>query len=101
MTKKRRIKMATFFMFGTYTPDAVKKISITRTEQAIDTIDKLGGEVKGIYALLGEYDLLFCVNLPNVEAATKASISLAQLTGITFRTCPAIKVEVFDRLVTE
>jgi uncharacterized protein with GYD domain len=101
MTQKRRIKMTTFFMFGTYTPDAVKKISITRTEQAIDTIDKLGGEVKGIYALLGEYDLLFCVNLPNVEAATKASISLAQLTGITFRTCPAIKVEVFDRLVTE
>ena len=93
--------MATFFMFGTYTPDAVKKISITRTEQAIDTIEKLGGEVKGLYALLGEYDLLFCVNLPDVEAATKASISLAQLTGIAFRTCPAIKVEVFDRLVTE
>jgi len=93
--------MATFFMFGTYTPDAAKKISITRTEKAIDIIEKLGGEVKGLYALLGEYDLLFCVNLPDVEAATKASISLAQLTGITFRTCPAIKVEVFDRLVTE
>jgi len=93
--------MATFFMFGTYTPDAVKKISITRTEQAIDTIQKLGGEVKGLYALLGEYDLLFCVNLPDVEAATKASISLAQLTGIAFHTCPAIKVEVFDRLVAE
>ena len=88
-------------MFGNYTPDAVKEISIKRTEQAIDTINKLGGEVKGIYALLGEYDLLFCVNLPNVEAATKASILLAQLTGIAFRTCPAIKVEVFDRLVTK
>jgi uncharacterized protein with GYD domain len=93
--------MTTFFMFGTYTPDAVKKISINRTEKAIDTIKELGGEVNGLYALLGEYDLLFCVNLPNVEAATKASISLAKLTGISFRTCPAMKVEVFDRLVTE
>jgi uncharacterized protein with GYD domain len=93
--------MTTFFMFGTYTAEAVREISIKRTEKAIDTIEKLGGEVKGLYALLGEYDLLFCVNLPDVEAATKASISLAQLTGITFRTYPAVKVEVFDRLVTE
>jgi len=93
--------MTTFFMFGNYTPDAVKQISINRTEKAIDTIKELGGEVNGLYALLGEYDLLFCVNLPNVEAATKASISLAKLTGISFRTCPAMKVEVFDRLVTE
>jgi len=88
-------------MFGNYTPDAVKEISIKRTEKAIDTIKELGGEVNGLYALLGEYDLLFCVNLPNVEAATKASISLARLTGISFHTCPAMKVEVFDRLVTE
>jgi len=93
--------MAVFFMFGNYTPEAVKEISIKRTEQAVDTIQKLGGEVKGLYALLGEYDLLFCVDLPDVEAATKASISLAQLTGISFHTCPAVKVEVFDRLVTE
>ena len=93
--------MATFFMFGNYTPDAVKEISINRTEKAIDTIKGLGGEVKGLYALLGEYDLLFCVDLPDVETATKASISLAQLTGISFHTCPAIKVEVFDRLVSQ
>lgn len=88
-------------MFGNYTPDAIKEISITRTEKAIDIIEQLGGKVNGLYALLGEYDLLFCVELPDVEAATKASISLAQLTRISFRTCPAMKVEVFDRLVTE
>ena len=93
--------MSTFFMFGNYTSDAVKEISIKRTEQAIDTIQQLGGEVKGVYALLGEYDLLFCVNLPDVEAAMKASITLAKLTGISFHTCPGVKVEVFDRLVTE
>jgi len=93
--------MTTFFMFGNYTPDAIKEISITRTEKAIDTIEQLGGKVNGLYALLGEYDLLFCVDLPDVEAATKASISLAQLTGISFHTCPALKVEVFDRLVTQ
>ena len=93
--------MATFFMFGKYSSDAIKQISINRTEQAIDTIQKLGGETNGVYALLGEYDLLFCVKLPDVEAAMKASISLSQLTGISFQTYPAVKVEVFDRLATE
>lgn len=92
--------MATFFMFGKYSSDAIKKISIKRTEQAIDTIQNLGGETNGVYALLGEYDLLFCVKLPDVETAMKASISLSQLTGISFNTCPAVKVDVFDRLVT-
>jgi uncharacterized protein with GYD domain len=93
--------MATFFMFGNYTPEAIKNISIKRTEQAIDTIKQLGGEVKGVYALLSEHDLLFCVDLPDVETAMKASISLAQLTGISFHTCPAVRVEVFDQLVTK
>ena len=49
--------MATYFMFGKYSSDAIKKISIKRTEQAIDTIQNLGGETNGVYALLGEYDL--------------------------------------------
>ncbi len=93
--------MATFFMFGNYATGAIKEISINRTEAAIDTVKQVGGEVKGIYALLGEYDILFCVDLPDTEAAMKASISLNQLTGISFRTCPAVKVEVFDRLATE
>jgi hypothetical protein len=30
----------------------------------------------------------------------KASVALARLTGICFQTCPAVTVEMFDRLVT-
>ena len=93
--------MATFFMFGKYNAEAVKAISINRTEQAVETIKQLGGEVNGMYALLGEYDLLFCVQLPDVETAMKASVALTGLTGISFNSCPAVKVEIFDRLTTE
>jgi uncharacterized protein with GYD domain len=93
--------MATFFMFGNYNADAAKDISINRTEQAMETVRQLGGEVNGMYALLGEYDLLFCVELPDVEQAMKASVALTKLTGIAFKSCPAVKVEVFDRLTAE
>jgi uncharacterized protein with GYD domain len=91
--------MATFFMFGKYTTESIKKISAERTQQAVNEIKKMGGKVNGMHVLLGEYDLLFCVNLASIEDAIKASVALAKLTGIAFTTCPAIEVEAFDRLV--
>jgi hypothetical protein len=54
-----------------------------------------------MHALLGEYDLLFCVSLPGVEDAIKASVALKKLTGISFSSCPAVSVETFDQLITD
>jgi hypothetical protein len=51
-------------------------------------------------ALLGEYDLLFCVALPDIEDAIKASVTLNKLTGISFTTSPAVTVETFDQLMS-
>jgi len=93
--------MATFFMFGKYTSEAIKEVSIERTQQAVAEIQKLGGNMIAMHALLGEYDLLFCVSLPGVEEAIKASVALKRLTGISFTSCPAVSVEVFDQLMAE
>jgi uncharacterized protein with GYD domain len=93
--------MATFFMFGKYSHEAMKALSAERTQQAVSEIKKLGGEVNAMHVLLGEYDLVFCVALPGVEEAIKASVTLTKLTGISFTTCPAVTVEAFDRLVGE
>lgn len=91
--------MTTFFMFGKYSTEAIKAMSIERTQQVINEIKTLGGEVTAMHALLGEYDLLFCIKLPTVEDAIKASVNLNRLTGISFTTCPAITVETFDQLM--
>ncbi len=93
--------MATFFMFGKYTSEAIKEVSIERTQQAVAEIKKLGGNMIAMHALLGEYDLLFCVSLPGVEEAIKASVALKRLTGISFTSCPAVSVEVFDQLMAD
>jgi uncharacterized protein with GYD domain len=90
--------MATYFMFGRYTPEAVRSISAARTQQAVAEIERLGGRVTAMHALLGEYDLLFCVELPGNEAAIQASVALTRLTGVAFTTCPAVAVETFDRM---
>jgi uncharacterized protein with GYD domain len=93
--------MATFFMFGKYTSEAIKEVSVERTQQAVAEIKKLGGNMIAMHALLGEYDLLFCVSLPGVEDAIKASVALKRLTGISFTSCPAVSVETFDQLTTD
>ena len=90
--------METFFLFGKYSKEALDTISSDRTRKAINTIQKLGGRVKSAYALLGDRDLVFIVNLPNAKQATLASIALTKQTGIAFTTSPAIPIEQFDNL---
>jgi len=90
--------MVTFLMFGKYSAQAMKEASPERTQKVVALIKKLGGEVKAMYALLGETDLLLVVNLPGVEAAMKASLAMAKMTGISFKTAPAVSVEEFDKI---
>lgn len=91
--------MATFVMFGNYSQEAVQNISPARTDQTMALAKKFQGEIKAIYALLGDYDLLFLVELPGVEQAMQFSVALTKLTGIAFTTAPAVPVAQFDQLM--
>lgn len=93
--------MATFLMFGRYSSEALKGVSAKRTKEAVSLIKNFGGDVIGMYALLGEKDLVFIVTFPGVEDAMKASVALSKLTGIGFTTCPAVTVEEFDKLMAK
>ncbi len=91
----------TFFMFGKYSSDAMGEINSKRTAAARDLIKKLGGSIKAMYALLGQYDLVLIVELPTMTDAMKAAVALGRETGISFCTAPAITVAEFDKLVVE
>jgi len=91
--------MATFLMIGKYSSGALKQMSAERTDKAVNLIKNLGGEVKAMYALLGEKDLAFIVTLPGIEQAMKASVALNKSTGISFTTFPAVTVEEFDKMM--
>ena len=93
--------METFFMFGKYTKDALGKMSADRTHKAINMIQKFGGRVKSAYALLGDNDLVFIVNLPGAAQATLVSIELTKMTGISFTTSSAIPVDQFDSMINK
>ena len=91
--------MATYFMFGKYSGKAMKDMGAERTEKAKSIIKENGGETKGMYALLGQTDLVLIVDLPDLQSAVKTSIALTRATRIDFSTSPAMAVEEFDQLL--
>jgi uncharacterized protein with GYD domain len=91
--------MTTFFMFGKYSQEAIKKISGQRSKDALAMIEKAGGKILSGYALMGEYDLVLLVQFPSNGQAFKTSVELAKLLGISFTTAPAVSIEEFDKLV--
>lgn len=92
--------MATFCMFGKYSVEAVKDISAARTKKATELIGNLGGKIHTIYTLLGPYDIVLIVDLPDTKAAMKASLALTKMSNIAFTTAPAVSVEEFDTILT-
>ena len=91
--------MAKFLMLGKYLGEAAKGITTERTKIGIEVIEKTGGKVSSILALLGGYDLAIVVDFPGIAEAMKASVGLTKLTGISFTTFPAIPVEEFDKIM--
>jgi uncharacterized protein with GYD domain len=91
--------MAKFLMLGKYSQEAIKGIASERTKKGIEIIEKAGGKVNSIYALLGSYDLALVVDFPGIAEAMKGSVNLNKLTGIGFTTSPAISVEEFDKVM--
>ncbi len=93
--------MATFFMFGKYSLEGVKTMSAERTKKITNLIEKFGGKVNSMHALLGQNDLVFITDLPGNDVAMKASVALTKMTGISFSTSPAVRVDEFDKLTAD
>jgi len=93
--------MPIFMMFGKYSSESLKGISSDRTDKAVELIEKNGGKVVSMYAVMGEHDLVFTLDFPDAEKAFAASVALNKLTGISFTTSPVVEVEKFDKLVAE
>ena len=90
--------MTTFFLFGNYSSDSIKKIDQKRTKKAEKIIQGFGGTLKWVYALVGQDDLLFMVELPGVPEAVQVSLAISVETGISIRSAPAVPVALFDDL---
>jgi len=90
--------MTTYILFGKMTVNVVKDISSVRTMNATNIIEKYGGQIQALYALLGGADVLAIIDFPGMNEAMKASLELTKLLGIAFTTSPAMTMLEFDKL---
>ncbi len=91
--------MAKFLMLGKYSVQGVQGIAAERTKKVVEIIQKSGGKVNAMYALLGCHDAALIVDFPGNTDAMKASIAITKLTAIGFTTSPALPVEEFDKIL--
>ena len=70
------LSMATFLMFGKYSPKSLKEAGPERTKEALDVIKQFKGQVEAMYATLGPNDLVVVANFPGTHEAMQASIAL-------------------------
>ena len=91
--------MATYFLTGTYTAEAIKGISSKRTADITEMIENIGGKVVSMYLLLGEKDLVIIAEFPGLKEAIQGSVSISKMTGISFSTYPAITAKEFDEFM--
>jgi uncharacterized protein with GYD domain len=90
--------MAKYLMFGKYSANAVKGMTPQRTRSVVEIIERSGGKVNAMYALMGSYDLAFVVDFPGNSEVMKASIGITKATDIGITSSPAMTVEEFDRI---
>jgi uncharacterized protein with GYD domain len=72
-------KMPTYIIQGNYTQQGAKnmKSSPSRLDAIKQAVQAAGGEVKGFYLTMGQYDMLMIVDMPNDETLLKMVISAA------------------------
>jgi uncharacterized protein with GYD domain len=66
-----------------------------RIEQAIKTVEKMGGKVLAFYVVTGEYDYISIGEMPNDEVALTFVLGLTALGNVKVTTCKAFTQQEF------
>jgi uncharacterized protein with GYD domain len=69
-----------------------------RIETAIQRLDNLGGQVKGFYATLGEYDYVACLEAPNEAVVMRFLLSLGSAGDVRTTTMKALSKDEFEEI---
>ncbi|UCG38578.1 MAG: GYD domain-containing protein [bacterium] len=93
--------MALYIMLSNLTCDGLE--TIKKKPERILEVDKelraMGLEVKGQWAVLGEYDFVNLVEAPDNATIAKASVEIGSRGSVSMVTMPAIPVEEFIRIL--
>ena len=83
--------MATYIMLSRWTEQGIRDIKTlgARVDAFRQLVRNMGGEMKGFYALVGQYDTIVIVEAPNDEAMAKMALSVGSVGNVKTETLRA------------
>ena len=95
--------MPTYISLLRYTQQGIATIkqSPTRLEAAKEAYLRAGGELKGFYLTMGQYDAVAIVELPDDRAGAKLALALGAQGNVRSESMRAFPEEEFRRIVAE
>ena len=95
--------MPTYVTLWKYTKDGLMDIKKTpqRFEIVKKIIEKAGGKLLSIYGLIGEYDLITVMELPDEKAAFSTILKICSTGRITSQTMTALSIDDFLKITKE
>jgi uncharacterized protein with GYD domain len=93
--------MPTYISLLRYTQKGIEsaKSGPARVDAAKDAYRKAGGEVKGFYLTMGQYDIVLIAELPNDEAVAKLALGLGAAGNVRSETFRAFTEDEYRKVV--
>jgi uncharacterized protein with GYD domain len=93
--------MATYIMLFRFTRRGIENIkeSPSRVEAAKKVLRDMGGEVKAFYMVLGRYDTVLIVEVPDDETVAKIALHLGRLGNVRTETLRAFTENEYGKIV--
>lgn len=95
--------MATFISLLRYTHQGITTIKDApgRIDAARKAYRALGAEIKALYLVMGQYDIVALVEAPDDATAVKAALTLGSKGNVTSETLRAFTEEEFRKIVAD
>ena len=95
--------MQTYVTLWKYTKDGLMDIKKTakRFEFVKKVIKSAGGKLLSVYGLVGEYDVLTVMEMPDEKAAAATLLKICSTGRITSQTMTALSVDEFLKIAKE
>jgi uncharacterized protein with GYD domain len=89
--------MATYILLSTLTPEGTKTVKQNpkRIREVNDEVDSLGGKVMAQWAVLGRFDFISVIEVPNEQVMARISLELGSRGTSHFETMTAIPIDDF------
>jgi uncharacterized protein with GYD domain len=95
--------MQTYVTLWKYTKDGLMDIKKTnkRFELAKKVVKDAGGKLLSVYGLIGEYDLITVMEMPNEKVAAATILKICSTGRVTSKTMTALSLEDFVTITTK